>query len=104
MPTSSLSINGVLYTDTHAFMREFHAVRERDFSAVFAQLEAFVADEGLPYDDSYDNLPFVEAVSPWNVDVPIEDTRWNWRMPKADKWTNYKSGRTHYKSKRKEVK
>lgn len=97
MPTTSLSINGVPYTDTQNFLAEFSRIREQHLDNVFARLEewAELEDAGA---DTYEQLPFAEPL----------------RLPRSD-WFNdettlrrlnarWKAERVGYSSKRKEVK
>jgi hypothetical protein len=61
MPTTSLSINGVPYTDTYKFLEEFKSVVARDADNIetllleWAELEEAGADE-------YENIPMWEVV------------------------------------------
>lgn len=57
-----LSINGVPYTDTVAFLNEVEKVIARDVDSVVDKLVDFISlvDEG---DDEYDDLPFVQGMT-----------------------------------------
>ena len=106
MPTTSLSINGVPYTNTRAFLDAWNAMRERDFDRVFADLTEWSVFTDGEYDDRYDDLPFTQSVS-WLWSVPsgdYEDSRKCWRKPSADKWHNHANGKDNFRSKRKAVK
>lgn len=61
MPTTSLSINGVPYTDTQNFLAEFTRIREQHLDNVFARLEewAELEDAGA---DEYQTYLHWEAV------------------------------------------
>lgn len=106
MPTTSLSINGVPYTDTVAFLRAFDELRERDFDRVFADLTEWSVFTDDDYDDRYDELPFTQSVS-WLWRIPsgdYESSRKCWRVPNKDMWHNYSNGNDKFRPKRKAVK
>lgn len=67
MPTTSLSINGVPYTDTQNFLAEFSRIREQHLDNVFARLEewAELEDAGT---DEYEVHPFAEPFR-----LPVHD-------------------------------
>ena len=67
MPTTSLSINGVPYTDTQNFLAEFHRVNEQHLDNLFTRLSewADLEDAGT---DEYEQFVFAEPFR-----LPVND-------------------------------
>ena len=62
MPTMPLSINGVSYTNTVAFLNEVEKVINRDVDAIINKINDYVSlvAEGA---DEYDDLPFAQGMT-----------------------------------------
>lgn len=94
MPTMPLSINGIPYTDTVAFLNEVDKVIERDVDNVFNMLNDFasLADDG---NDDYEQFPFIGPVRSDKIDFCCRN-----RCDSGHHKSQYKP----FASKRKEVK